>query len=92
VPAGKDRGKHLLDDVVLPDDHLLQLLLHQLALPGELGQHLAQTTGLLGQETTPVAERRRCGGKTRILSAGGNRGDPAGGQEERSTRKGEPSA
>ena len=42
MPAGEDGGEDLLDDLVLADDHLLQLLLHQLAMLGELLQDVAE--------------------------------------------------
>ncbi len=51
MPAGEDGGEHLLDDLVLPNDDLLQLLLHQLPMLGELLQDIAERTllFLLGQ-------------------------------------------
>jgi hypothetical protein len=46
VAAGEDRGEELLDDVVLADDHLLQLLLHQLPVLRELLEDLVERSGL----------------------------------------------
>ena len=40
MPAGEDRGKQLLDDVVLADDHALQFLLHQHPMLTELLQNV----------------------------------------------------
>ncbi len=48
VAAGEDRREELLDHLVLPDDHLLQLLLHQLPVLGELLEDVAQATRLVG--------------------------------------------
>ena len=42
MAAGEDRGEDLLDHLVLPDDDLLQLLLHELPMLGELLQNIAQ--------------------------------------------------
>ena len=45
MAAGEDRGEDLLDDLVLADDHLLQLLLHELPVLGELLQNVAEGLG-----------------------------------------------
>ena len=52
MPARKNRGEDLLDHLVLADDDLLQLLLHELAMLGELLQNIAERFGF----------GRRCGG------------------------------
>ena len=53
VAAGEDGREDLLDDVVLADDDLLQLLLHQLPMLAELLQDVAETAGLGGQTRNP---------------------------------------
>ena len=42
VPAGEDGGEHLLDHLVLPDDDLLQLLLHDPPMLAKLLQNVAK--------------------------------------------------
>ena len=42
MAACKDRGEQLLDDVVLSDDHPLQLLLHQHTVLTEFLQDVAK--------------------------------------------------
>ena len=42
MAAGENGGEHLLDDVVLPDDDLLQFLLHQPPMLAELLQNVSQ--------------------------------------------------
>jgi hypothetical protein len=42
MPAGEDRREDLLDDVVLPHNHLVQFLDHQLAMSPELVEELIE--------------------------------------------------
>jgi hypothetical protein len=43
MSAGEDGGKDLLDDVILTDDHALQLFLHQATMLGKFLQEIAET-------------------------------------------------
>ncbi|MFM7242592.1 MAG: hypothetical protein ACKO40_00250 [Planctomycetaceae bacterium] len=47
MPAGEDGGEQLLDHLFLPDDDLLQLILHPLPVLGELHEDLVERLGLL---------------------------------------------
>jgi hypothetical protein len=49
MAAREDGREELLDDVVLPDDDLLQLILHHLPVLREFAQDVAQTARLVGQ-------------------------------------------
>src|SRR5262249_797475 len=46
MPAREDGREKLLDDLVLADDHLVQLFGHELAAAGELLQHFAKIAAL----------------------------------------------
>ena len=56
VAACENGGEQLLDHVVLADDDLLQLLLHDDAVLAELLQHFAQAF-LLGGHDDPASSR-----------------------------------
>jgi hypothetical protein len=45
IRSRKDRREELLDHFVLPNDHLLQLLLHELPVLGKLQQDVAKRFG-----------------------------------------------
>jgi hypothetical protein len=49
VAASEDGGEELFDDLVLANDDLLQLLLHEPPMLAELLQNVAETAGLGGQ-------------------------------------------
>ena len=68
MPAGEDGGEELLDHFVLPDDHLLQLLLHELAMLGEFLQDVAQGLGFGGSSGHVGGVRGRESG---VRAAGG---------------------
>ena len=49
MPAGENGGEQLLDHFALPNDDLLQFLLHQLPMLAEFLQEVSEATGLGGQ-------------------------------------------
>jgi hypothetical protein len=57
MPTREDRGKDLLDHVVLADDDFLQFFLHELPVLAELLQNIAETTGLRGQREILLSVR-----------------------------------
>ena len=48
-PRVKNRCKDLFDHLILPDDHFLQLLLHDLSMLMKLFEDIAEVAGLGGQ-------------------------------------------
>ncbi len=54
MAAGENGGEHLFDDFVLPDNHFLQFLLHNVAMLRKLGENFAQRALRLG-----IRRRRR---------------------------------